>query len=300
MTVSQNNDVPTMALDFVTVMRALFELEKEYLGADRIWHPANDSQKRFIDLYATHREELGSLQSLEALAATKADPLNAFLEKNGVRPMFDRLDDGTIGVAAILDMLVEWLKEGMKCEIESDGAMYPGFKIEDGAVYIHELPEYGNPLVQLVTKSDDSVWVMIPDQVPQSSFDMILAVFDIMQSPRALSDEFEGVRVPMVDIDQKPDLGFLLGMGTYDRDEERWDVSSIKQHFKFRMNHKGARAKVVTTVEMRLTSVHIPKPIYVIDQPFLVWMTQGESKLPLAVALAGKDSWEKTEGFDDM
>ncbi|NTW13815.1 MAG: hypothetical protein HGA31_02160 [Candidatus Moranbacteria bacterium] len=295
---SQTNGAPTMALDFVTIMRALLELERAYLGQGRIWQAKNQPQKRLIALYALFRDQLEGLHSLKAKAATDADVLNTFLAENGFGPMFDALNGG-IGVASILDMLIEWVETGEKCDIDSAGTKYPGFEIKKDAFEAFEVPGNIAPLLRLKTKTGDSLWLHIPNAVPETAFDMACSVFDLMRNRKSLAHSYTSVKIPMVDMDIEPDLSFLIGMGTVDESGNEWSVSEAIQRFKLRMNDKGARAKVATGIVMRGVSFTL-KNAYVVDRPFLVWMTQGESTLPLAPTMAGRDSWKATSGFEDM
>ena len=74
------------------------------------WEGINAKQQEFLAWYTAHRDEIRKLGDLEALASTDFTELNSFLTGRGFDPMFGPFTG--IGVAAILDMLIEWANKG--------------------------------------------------------------------------------------------------------------------------------------------------------------------------------------------
>ena len=281
----------TQALDLVTILHALMTLETECLGADRVWTPAHVHQARLLALYAGGKSQIASLHSLKSKAGTDFGALNEFLTSNGFPPMFGQGEG--IGVVSILDMLIEWIQKGTPCEISVEGAYvppYPGFEIKQG-FEAFRVAQNEEPLIRLLTKSGDSLWAVIPNKLPENPIDMAFAIFDLMHQTRSADYKYTSVQMPLIDIDVKPDLSFLLNASTIDESGIGWYVAQAMQQFKLRINAEGARAKVATAIEMRSLSFK-PNQAYVFDRPFLTWMTQGNSELPLAMAQAGTDSWK--------
>jgi hypothetical protein len=285
-----NKQPMTQALDCSTIFHALFTLENEFLGKNNPWTSVNRFQDKLFPLYFKYRNQLSRLKYLKGKAATDWEVLNAFLEASGFDPMFSGPFEG-IGVASILDMLVEWIETAESCAILSGTAHYPGFKIKQGGFTEYHTEGLSSPLIRLETRSGDYVWLMMPDYVPDNAFDMTISVFELIQKPLSETFQYESVKIPDVDFDVKPDIDFMVGAGTVDTSERDWYIVQAKQRFKFRMNEQGARAKVATAMVVMRGMAR--ETSYVFNQPFIGWMTQSAvPTLPIAIFYADVDSWK--------
>ena len=89
--------------------------------------------------------------------------------------------------------------------------------------------------------------------------------------------------MPMLEMDIKPDLSWLLGttaVGT----QGKYAVQQAFQQFKLRANEKGAGVKVVTGLLVASACATSPPPMpYYLDDPFIGFLTQPDNDtLPLA------------------
>jgi len=288
-----------MAIDVVTMFRALAELEEEFLGKGRTWTHTTTDQKIIFELYRRYMPALSRLTRIKSKASTDWQVLNDFLVADNFDPMFNGPLDG-IGAVSILDMLVNWLVEAGICNIlGNDSAKHIGFEIPAHGRQVYTPTGFKSPLVGLETKSGDLLWLAIPDQVPVDLVDMIRIAFTAMSRPSVISrrqspDVITTVQVPEVKFDVKPDIApLLVSAFTFDEARSRWYIDQAMQQFKFAMNKEGARAKVATGIAMRKgISLNEPKPL-VLNQPFMGWFTQpGAPTLPIAIFYADYGSWQ--------
>jgi hypothetical protein len=288
--------VATKALDLITMGHALSELSNTYLG-DSPWQGINPNQETFLAWYAAHRAEIDKLGGLEALAATNYEVLNSFLQARGFEPLFQPFIG--VGVASVLDMLVEWVTKGTQTSItrynpsDYSREVFPGFLLEDG-VETFSVAGHQHPLVRLHTKTGHSLWLTTA-QEPESGLELATFAQHTLVSQRRPDYNWDGVKVPMLEINVQPDLGWMIGAHTVSTDGEYHEISQAFQMFRLRANEVGARVRVATGFATRGVSIG-PVP-YVFSEPFIGFFTQpGNDKLAIAAFFADTDSWQNPGG----
>lgn len=293
----------TMVIDPVTILKALMALEShENFPQTLAWDSANQTQARLLELYARWRSEITGLHSLESMASGVAAELNNFLSSRGFDPMFEALGKDELGVAAVLDMLIEWLKPGELCDIQAPGLFAPfsGFEISGSGTGFDFYEMEGNqgPLIRLATKTGDWLWIAIPNEPLRDEASLAFSVMELMQRSRVPSHRYASVKIPMVDIRTEADISFMKGATTHDCDGIEWRISKAIQQFRFRINAQGARARVATGMVFE-KCISLDEA-YVVDGPFVAWMTQGKSVIPIAMAYIGTDCWKSSSDFESM
>jgi hypothetical protein len=118
---------------------------------------------------------------------------------------------------------------------------------------------------------------------------MVEMIMTLSAARRELTYDLRGVVSPMVQIDAKPDLNWMVGasLGSF-------IVKQAFQQFKFKMNHKGARGRVVTG----MSGLESIRRKLVLLRPFYAWFAQAQ--LPLMMMRVGKDSWSDPGDLNDM
>lgn len=288
----------TKALDLVTIMHALSALEHEFLGKDRVWRTKSVPQAVIFAWYKQHKHELQKLTRIVSKASTDWQVLNKFLTDHRFDEMFNGPLDG-IGAVSIIDMLVNWLVKASIVQIAGqNGQTYKGFEILGGGADVYHADGYQEPLVRVLTKTGDVVWLMTADE-PKSGLELIEMAFGIVQAKLHPHENYEGARIPNIDFDVKPDIEFLCGANTYDANGGWWYISQAFQQFKLRMNKEGARVKVATGLAMRKAVSFDPVP-YIFNKPFVGFFIQDGSSLPIGIFYADYDSWKDSGSLEDM
>jgi len=286
----------TKALDVATLFHALDTLEKNSLGPNRKWDLTNKEQKRIFSLYSEYKKIIPLINNLKAKVSTDWKVLNNFLQSENFDPMFDKPFDG-LGVVSIIDKLIKWI--GGTAEImtiNSDGKNFPGFEIPKEGVEIVQVHGYNEPLAILKTSSENKLYLMMVDEPNLSALDIVEMAFSIMQVKKSGST-LKGAIIPKIDFNIKPDISFLCGANTLDKNNEYWFIAQAMQQFKFRMNEEGARGKVATGIEADRGDDSMEQPQELIfDNPFIGWFIQGDIPVPIAVFYADKNSWKEPEG----
>jgi hypothetical protein len=214
----------THALDVVTILHALNTLEEEFLGPDRQWGAHNELQQKLLALYARYGA-LAKVHGLKAKASTDWQVLNKFLVDERFDPEFGPFDG--IGVASILDKLVNWLEgKATLCLINAHNQEYPGFELEPFGAAVYLPSEFPGSLAMIKTRSEDTLWLYLPHPtVNLNHLDMVQMALDIHLGFKRVDEHYAGVQIPKVDFSVKPDLSFLLGTDTHDRDGGYWVIA---------------------------------------------------------------------------
>lgn len=287
----------TQALDVVTILHCLQVLEETYLGKNRQWQTRNEEQVRVFEWYEKYKELLQRITGLDAKASLDWRELNEFLVSKGFCPIFEPFEG--IGVASVLDKMVKWYTGTAKLvDIHAqNGKTYPGFELPEGCVRVYKTAK--GLLAELMTQSDDTLWLLLPNAgVQPAGLDMVQLAIDVMAGLDEDDIQFyDSAKIPMLDFNVKPDIKFMLGANTYDKNNDWWYIAQAFQQFRMRMDETGARVKVATGMVMLRGIMPVENKV-IFDRPFYGWWTQKYLKqLPMAVFYADYDSWHKPEGF---
>src|SRR5919199_672204 len=217
----------TRALDVVTILHAISVLDTELKTTG--WTAHNPQQEQVFAWLEQHRDLLASVTGLDAKASRFCQELNRFLTERKFDPLVEPFDpDLGIGVVSIVDKLVTWLHgPGMIAEIPTNHGIRPGFLLPYNGVNVYEVDGYaGSYLLELLTQSDDTVWLFVHTDTSLQALDLVRLSLDVMNRPRRVpmrnygptvrpDPVFDGALVPMVDLDVKPDMSWLCGADVY-------------------------------------------------------------------------------------
>jgi hypothetical protein len=299
----------TRALDVVTILHALSRLKSELNITD--WIARKPEQKKIIEWLEKFEKDLDRITGLEALASRSFADLNQFLVQHKFDPVIQPFDPATsLGVVSIVDKMIKWLHgpaQEKSIFARGQNQELPGFKLPAGGVNVYSVEGYYNScLLELLTQSDDTLWIFVHPDLDITSLDIVDLSFEIMAKTRTtyLSSggfnqgkvAFAGAEVPMIDFDIKPDIGWLLGMGSTTESGVPYCVSQAMQQFKMRIDKTGARVKAATSIVKRCLSISQGPVPFIVDQPFYGWWMQKGIPFPMAAFFADYDCMKKPDG----
>lgn len=274
---------------------------EDVLGKNRIWTAKNAEQARFLsDFFNKSRNEVMDLEFMENIASWDHNDINKFLADRGFNIALQPFAPNEFGAASVLDVLVKWLIEGehVKYTRPSDNYEFDAAKMSNDTVEMFTTKDNPFPVVKVLTEDDVSVYMTQLDFDPKQLdlIDIATNIQDGLQEDYS----FKGLFFPCVDLDQKVDIKWLLGMTTNDDNGAEWKISQALQQTKLRMNEKGAHAKSAVAVGVRLSSVTMPKPPMVIENPFLTWFDKPGLNHKIIAGYITEDDWNRVEDLDDM
>ena len=270
------------------IVAALLKAE-ELVKPVKGWAANNEIQRVFLEKFFSEcREEISRIPEIESIASWSADVINRFLKERGFSIQLQPFNSLTFGVASVLDVLVEWLNKGDVTSIKKGRVTYPAVKIDSKHADFFETSAHENPIVCLRTKSEDLVHMTILDNAPDG-FDMVEKAQELSKGREGYN--FSSVVFPMVSLNQQVDISWLIGLRTTGANELPAIITQALQQTKLRMNEKGARAQSAVAIAI-IRGGFSPEKQYVIDKPFLFWITRPGICKPLFVAYVTEDDWK--------
>jgi len=296
---TKGTKVTSLGLDSTTYAQAMQALEDSFLGNGTTYNPINHDQRLLVGLMGDYGPKIRQLTHTTSLAAISEKPLNAFLAENRFDIRLDPFRRGDIGAVAILDMLVEWVNAGTPGTLWHTGTSYPAFELGSGDVELYEVPGQPEPLVQLLTNSGDSVWLIKPQQAPRSNFEASMMAQRIASAKQLPQYGSCNVVAPNLEVDFRPDTSTLVGMGVNSPKLGYLTVSQLLQQYKLRMNAHGARGKVATAAAMSRGGGPTQ---YKFNEPFLFYMTEkGHEQFAIMPLFADTDVWKDSgQSLEDL
>ncbi|TFH06004.1 MAG: hypothetical protein E4H14_11635, partial [Candidatus Thorarchaeota archaeon] len=112
--------------------------------------------------------------------------------------------------------------------------------------------------------------------------------------------EYDGFIFPKIDLDEETVLEWILDLRfeTPKGVEPFYVISQALQQTKLKMNELGFRVK--SAVALGILAGAAPKKLepYVINRPFLMWITRPGLSKPLFIGYLNKDVWKDPKGLD--
>lgn len=260
------------------------------------WTPSNEDQYQFLKRFIEAKKVVDTLgDNLKRKASRDVQVINDWLKENGFEMQLVPESGPVIAVASILDVLVEWVKEGKVTSIQNPKGRFPAVAIkgEDGVRMFINRELHPFPIAMIRTKSGDLVYMSVLDYLPLDTF----ALTDKVDKLRRLisgrvSEATGGVIFPMVDYDRMVDIGWIRGMSTGTGQDE-WYIGQAIQQTKFRMNEKGAHAKSAVAMTLRCMACAAEPEWVVMDRPFILWFERPGVEIPLFAGVFAEDVWKK-------
>lgn len=268
---------------------------EEFLGGKITWTPQNEDQHQFLKRFLAAKSIVDTLgDNLKRKADRDASVINSWLKDNGFDIELNQTSGNDFSVASILDVLVEWVKEGEITSVYNDKGRFPAVKIKSEDAIVRGYLDrtiHSFPIAKIVTKSGDLVFMSVLDGIADDTF----AISDKVEQLRVLtnrkvSGDCDGVIFPMVDYNSLVNIGWIKGMMTGGKMDDYRIAEAIQQTI-FRMNEKGAHAKSAVAMTFRCgvmagTYIHI-------DKPFILWIERPGVDTPLFAGVFAEDVWKK-------
>ena len=262
---------------------------------DRL-RPTNETQKAFIEKYASKKENLSHFdkKELRAWASNNIPELNEILKKEGFSIRLEpKPGSGQVGVVSILDVMVKWLHEGEKGSITTaDKNSYAAVAMNDG-FNMYTAAGHQHPVISILTKGEDKVFMTIADEKCES-FDLLSRIGKIRKSLTKESEQrYDEILFPMIDYDQKMTLDWLLGLAIGGK-----EIDQALQQTKFKMNETGAHVKSAVAISMIETTCIRNKSTYSVDKPFLVWIERPGVDAPVFTGYMDYNQWKDPKNLE--
>ena len=266
---------------------------EDFMIEESPWIPKNEEQYQFLKEFGVFKEDVRKLgKNLVSKASKDVSVINDFLSKNGFDIQLSPMAGSDFAVASILNVLVEWIKEGTKTSISNKNGTFPAVSIKaDGEMgprmlLNQEIHPY--PVVEIPTKSGDIVYMTVVDFINLDLFSISDKVQRLKYLAKQGGTTNKACKVifPMVDYNKQVDISWLKGMALGE-----YSIGEALQQTKFRMNEIGARAESAVAFKMRCLVVEKDE-VVLIDKPFLLWIQREGIDIPLFTGIFAEDVWK--------
>ncbi|MGY5872049.1 MAG: hypothetical protein RTV72_07400 [Candidatus Thorarchaeota archaeon] len=262
---------------------------------------SNGIQQKFIDeIHADCKGDISQIKEIESIADIDNKKINKWLSDRGFRIKLEPFGAGGFGVASVLDLLGKWAIKGKKWSVETEeGEYYPGIRMTNYGRNFYRVKDNPNFIIAIETTDSDIVHLMMVDEVP-TGLALLDYVEKIHNEKMTVPFEYDGFIFPKIDLDEETILEWILGLRfeTPKGEVPFYVIAQALQQTKLKMNEIGFRVK--SAVALGILAGAAPKRTepYVINRPFLVWITRPGLSKPLFIGYLNKDVWKDPEGLD--
>lgn len=254
------------------------------------WKAKNREQELYLKIY---KNCMGAkIPEIESrISVGDVTPINEFLAKRGFDIKLEPIEERDLAIASVLEIMLKWLEAGAKTDVPYNQKKYAGVDLTSG-VQVLQVEDFPNPVASIITKNGDTVLMTIPDERPTSSFEVFDLARKLMSTKGTPDFDYEReVIFPMVDLDIKPDISWIIGMS--DEKEEKWGISQALQQTIVKIDEKGVLIKEAVALGVRCLAASFPiRKTLVINKPFLFVVLRKGLKEPLFSAFLDVDSWK--------
>lgn len=244
----------------------------------------SEDQKYLLSLLPTARSVKYSEDEVKSFISDNVQELNAILKSKGFDVQLDESKDFDLGVVTIMDLMAKWLTKADPAEVTYDGKQYPAAKIKMGASII--LPTVDTEVLMIRTRNGICVFIEKAYQ-ERSGLELFHHVLKMSSFPR--SEDPCDATIPFVDIDEQPDVSWLLGLSATNQD---LFINQALQQNRLKINLDGIHAESATAMGAAKGLV-VGRRQFVVDQPFNIWLTSGDSLFPLFAAYVVPENWKE-------
>ncbi len=280
-------------------------------GSGSLSEKANiDDQNEFLRNVLPRAQGIGEIPEIESIMDRDVDVINSFLRARGFDIHLEEFDStASFGVAAVMELLSKWVQPGERWIVHHSREKYMGARVKDD-VQFFESEHHHHPIALLNCVNGDQYYMTRLDKITNgwgergSELTMLNVVKSIDNSLRRVYD-YGGVIFPMIDFEEKPDIGWIEGLNECDT-MDLFYIRQAVQQTKFKMNHIGAEVKSAAAMEIAASgccstpSFDRPLPDLVINKQFLLWVKRPGIDLPLFVGHLFPDCWADPKIDEDQ
>ncbi len=228
---------------------------------------------------------------IKAFISDNPKELNCILKENNVDLRVDEFQEG-MAVVSLMDLVGNWfVTPARESKVEYEEKAYNAFIIEEGANYL----ENTTLMIETIQKGENEIVVFIEKtEVERTGIELYKYIYKRSIELNYRKKESCTAIVPFVNIKEKPDINFLVGMKSKNGDSV---ISQALQENLITLDHNGMHAQSATFI---LQSFGGNDCEIIINSPFNIWFAykdfyknKEEKYFPLMAAYIAQDSWQE-------
>jgi hypothetical protein len=245
-------------------------------------------QEDLLKLLPAARTVKYSDDQIKSFVSNKVEDLNRILKLNGFDIQLNESQDFELGTVTIMDIMVRWLQKAEHRTFVYENELYDAMEIKSGASIVTTKDE--KQVLMIRTREGICVFIELADR-ERSGLELFNHVFELSNSLTHSETPCDAT-IPVVKIDEQPDMSWLLGLKGLNSDMA---ISQALQQNRLEINLDGIHAESATTVGLsKGISIDQRRKAW-IEKPFNIWLAYADNDLkyfPLFTAYVSPESWQ--------
>jgi hypothetical protein len=261
-------------------MALAFEEAKAFTGGAG-WQPQNPIQEELVRDFLPLAGEARKISKkvLEAKASNDSGELTKFLRERGLSITLNPFAKGEWGAASVLSLEGKWA--GQREQTKVAGKTYPAVRLK---AMFWKAAGQKDPVVRLYRDDERALTVYVCEwNGDPTGFAALKKAREFTPGPKTERLPIEEVIVPMVYLDKTNEMTWLVGLSTGTSTIRRAVSQGIVA-----LDEKGFRVREGFAFE----TTRGASSTWVIDQPFLFWVTLDGLTWPLYVVMVQREDWK--------
>jgi hypothetical protein len=277
-----------------------FRIIEEELHITRPWQTSNSGQEKVVALnreYADAVRKLKNAGYIKAKSAWEAAIVNEWFKQNHQDIELQQQPLPSIYVGTIFEMLTVWQYPGEEGEMTAfDGHNYPAASFESGVKFWQTDYSSDGLAAELEVEGGKERFFLLPTpQRPVDLFALWSRAADFVRGTRKSVYDFNALQVPMVNLQDKPDISWLVGMRNITTGGTGVFIAEAKMVNIFKFNHLAALAQSTVALSASLEALSMPE-FYRLDQPYMAIFTTTDL-IPTFTVWCDPEVWRNPGDF---
>lgn len=273
------------------VFAALTEALKNDLHRDPQWMATNKAQKELLNQSASLGPEVQALTKLGLLDGAAqlggVDKVNAMFQRHGIPIKLDAVPSDGIAAGGVFDFKANWNGTETKLTAkDSDGKekQFDAFKKDVKSYNVN-----GTTVIEVYRDDAKGITMyMAPSDAALNGYAAYNKAFELTPGKNTPQGAYSEAVIPKMKVRDEGEVPQLVGMGA----SGDYKVTQAKIFTSADFDQNGAEIKQGLGVVMLKASIEMPKPVFTMDKPPLVWVVQDGASKPLIAFRVSQESWK--------
>jgi hypothetical protein len=273
------------------VFAALTEALKTDLQKDPRWQAINKAQQELLGQSASLGPEVQKLRELGLLDGAAqlggADKVNAMFARHGIPIHLEGVPADGIAAGGVFDFKADWKGTETKMTAkDKDGTLkeFDAFKKDVKSFNVN-----GTTVIEVYRDDTKGITMyMAASEAEQKGYDAYKKAFELTPGKNTPAGAYSEAILPKMKVRDEGEVPQLVGLQA----SGDYKVAQAKIFTSADFDQNGAEIKQGLGVVMLKASIEMPKPVYTMDKPPLVWVVQDGASKPLIAFRVGQESWK--------
>lgn len=273
------------------VFAALTEAMKTELKSDPQWQAINKAQGELLKQSASLGPEVEALRKLGLLDGAAqiggVDKVNAMFARHGIPITLDNVPSDGIATGGVFDFKANWNGTETKLnakDINGTEKQFDAFKKS-----VKSFDVNGTTVIEVYRDDAKGISMyMAASEAELKGYSAYNKAFELTPGKNTPPGEYSEAIIPKMKVRDEGDVPQLVGMQA----AGNYQVSQAKIFTSADFDQNGAEIKQGMGMVILKSMAVMPKPVFKMDKPPLVWVVQDGASKPLIAFRVTQESWK--------